>query len=142
MRDDIVNLGLITNLSAFEKPGQSDTVLLMGRSREGEQWTRLVTRGTAQALWFYLVRILFPRAAEQLTPRMATAALRDLDTPMVTTAVKVHGDETAQLIYVLGFGGRQNWLIHFTYEEGRELWASLEDVLNSVGGRLGGDRLP
>ena len=140
MIDNFEDSGTITNLSAFQKPGKSDTILLIGRAETGGQWTRVLTHGAATALWFYLVKILFPRAAGQLTPRMATAALRDADSPKVATMVRVRVNEETGMIEVGGIGGRHAWVIRFDHEEGYELWASLEGVLGTTG--TVGDHLP
>jgi hypothetical protein len=129
---EFIDLGLVSNLAVIKKPGTTEKLLFVGQSAQNERWVRIITHGAAQALWFHLTAILYPRAAEQITPRAATAVLRQPDAPTITTTFVVHHDEDNKVIRVRGIGGQPGWMIRFSTEEGYELWASLEDVLDAV----------
>lgn len=131
-KERVIDLGIVTNLAIIQKPGVSETLLIVGISEQVGRWARVMTRGAAQALWFHLTHILYPRAAVQITPRAATAALHHADAPTVTSFVEVKAQEEAKMITLRGLGGLQAWMVRFTNDEGHELWASLEKVLDSV----------
>ncbi len=131
-RHNLLDMGAVTNLSVVKKPGRSEALLLIGRSAHNRRWIRVITQGAAQALWFHLTHILFPRAAQQVTPRAATALFRKSDSPAITTMFEVFFREEEGSIYVRGLGSEQEWVIRFTLDEGHELWASLEKTLKSV----------
>lgn len=126
-----VDLGLVNSLSVAEKPGTEDRLMLMGSTTDAQRWMKVVTKGAAQTLWFYLTQILFPRAADQLTPRAATAMLTPVKKEEATASFLVKANEEREMILVQALGDPP-WKIYFSYEEGRELWASLEDILDAV----------
>jgi hypothetical protein len=128
----VIDLGIVTNLAIIQKPGASETLLIVGMSEMVGRWARVMTRGAAQALWFHLTHILYPRAAVQITPRAATAALRHTDAPTVTSFLEVKALEQEKIIAMRGLGGLEAWVVRFSYDEGHELWASLEKILDSV----------
>lgn len=128
----VVDLGIVTNLAIIQKPGVSETLLIVGMSETVGRWARVMTRGAAQALWFHLTYILYPRAAVQITPRAATAALSHAGAPTVTSFLEVKAQEPEKMILLRGLGGLEAWVVRFTYDEGHELWASLEKILDSV----------
>lgn len=128
----VVDMGFVTNLAVIKKPGANETLLVVGLSQSAGRWVRLMTRGAAQALWFHLTNILYPRAAGQITTRAQTAVLRKGEGPDVTSFFEVVSNQDRKLIRVRGIGGTAEWLIYFTYDEGYELWASLEKILNVV----------
>jgi hypothetical protein len=127
-----VDLGKVNNLAVIQKPGVSETLLMVGQS-QGGRWARIMTRGAAQTLWFHLTQILYPRAASQLTQRAQTAVLRKSDAPTITSFVEVFHMEDRHMIRLRGIGGVEEWLIYFDYEEAHELWAGLERILKVVG---------
>jgi hypothetical protein len=131
-KDRVIDLGIVTNLAIIQKPGVSETLLIVGMSETVGRWARVMTRGAAQALWFHLTHILYPRAAVQITPRAATAALHHGDAPTVTSFLEVKPIEEQKIIAVRGLGGQQAWVVHFSFDEGHELWASLEKILDAV----------
>ncbi len=128
----VIDLGIVTNLAIIQKPGVSETLLIVGRSETVGRWARVMTRGAAQALWFHLTHILYPRAAVQITPRAATAAFRHSDAPTITSFLEVKALEQEKIIAIRGLGGLEAWIVRFSYDEGHELWASLEKILDSV----------
>lgn len=130
--DDLTDLGMVNNLAIIKKPGSSKKLLVVGQSEQHDRWVRIITWGAAQTLWFHLTHILYPRAADQLTPRAATAMLSDPDSPTVTTSFAASYDEEKGVISVRGIGGQRPWVIRFPMHEGYELWASLEDILDAV----------
>lgn len=130
---EAANLGKASNLAIIKKPGSSERLLFVGMSGKAEKrWVRTISRGSAQTLWYHLTHILYPRAADQLTPRAQTALFSPEDMSKVTTGFFVASNDEKGLIYVRGVGGPAEWEIYFTKEEGYELWASLEDVLGAV----------
>ena len=131
-KQDMFDLGLVGNLAIIRKPSAPDKLLFVGTSQEHARWVRVITRGAAQTLWFHLTHILYPRAADQITPRAATAMLRPPDAPNLTTSFFVHHDKDKRMIKVQGIGSKLGWMMHFPMDEGYELWASLEDILDSV----------
>ena len=128
----VVDLGVATNLAIIQKPGVAETLLIVGLSEPVGRWARVMTRGAAQTLWFRLTHILYPRAAEQITPRAATAVFRRSDAPTVTSFLNVTEQKQEKTILVHGLGGQVEWKVRFSYEEGHELWASLERILDAV----------
>lgn|SRR5574341_1106627 len=126
------DLGMVTNLAVIQKPGVTENLLLVGMSEGAHRWARVLTRGASQALWYHLTHVLYPRAAGQITPRAATAVLRHADSPTVTSFVEISGNEEQQIVTMRGMGGQENWMVHFSYQEGQELWASLEKALDIV----------
>jgi hypothetical protein len=127
----LVDIGFVNNLTVIKKPGGSETLLIIGQSQSG-RWARVMTRGAAQTLWFHLTTALYPRAAEQITHRAQTAVLRRSTDPLITNFFEVTNNETRKMLRVRGLGGEEDWLIYFTYEDGYELWASLEKILDVV----------
>ena len=126
-----VDLGMVKSLSVTEKPGSDDRLMLMGSNSGEERWMKIVTKGAAQTLWFYLTQILFPRAADQITPRAATAMLTPVKNEDATASFLVKANEQHEMILVQALGDPP-WKMYFSYDEGRELWASLEDILDAV----------
>lgn len=132
MSDSRVNdLGFVNNLTVIRKPGASETLLLIGQSQAG-RWARVMTRGAAQTLWFHLTTILYPRAAGQITHRAQTAVLRRSTDPLITNFFEVTNNAERKQLRLRGLGGEEEWLIYFTYEDGYELWAALEKILDVV----------
>lgn len=127
----MVDLGFVNNLTVIKKPGASETLLLIGQAQSG-RWVRVMTRGAAQTLWFHLTTILYPRAAGQITHRAATAVLRRSTDPLITNFFEVTNYEDRKQIRLRGLGGEEEWLIYFTHEDGYELWAGLEKILDVV----------
>jgi hypothetical protein len=126
-----VDLGQVNNVAVIQKPGVSETLLMVGQAPSG-RWARIMTRGAAQALWFHLTQILYPRAAGQLTQRAQTAVLKKSDAPTITSFVEVFNVEDKQMIRLRGMGGIEEWVVYFNYDEAHELWAGLEKVLKVV----------
>lgn len=126
-----VDLGFVNNLTVIKKPGASETLLLIGQAQSG-RWVRVMTRGAAQTLWFHLTTILYPRAAGQITHRAATAVLRRSTDPLITNFFEVTNYEDRKQIRMRGLGGEEEWLIYFTHEDGYDLWAALEKILDVV----------
>jgi hypothetical protein len=131
MSEKVNDLGFVNNLTVIKKPGGSETLLLIGQSRNG-RWARVMTRGAAQTLWFHLTIILYPRAAGQITHRAQTAVLRRSTDPLITNFFEVTNNGELKQIRLRGLGGEEEWLIHFTHEDGYELWAALEKILDVV----------
>jgi hypothetical protein len=131
MSDKVNDLGFVNNLTVIKKPGGSETLLLIGQSQSG-RWARVMTRGAAQTLWFHLTIILYPRAAGQITHRAQTAVLRRSTDPLITNFFEVTNNAEHKQIRLRGLGGEEEWLIYFTHEDGYELWASLEKILDVV----------
>jgi hypothetical protein len=140
MTSEFVDMGLVTDLSAMQMPGNSNAVLISGTSPDHSRWVRVVTRGAAQVLWFRLAHILFPRAAEQITHRTSTAVLRSAAAPTITSSFEVLYEEEDEqegedaLIQVIGIGGIEEWCIRFSPESAKQLWTSLEKTLHMGGG--------
>jgi hypothetical protein len=131
MQNNYVDLGLVNNVAVMKKPGQTENFLMVGVSPSSGRWARVITRGAAQALWFHLTHILYPRAADTLTPRAATAVLRKADAPTVTSFFEVRNQEDHQRVQIHGMGGVEEWVILVSYDDGHELWASLENMLGT-----------
>ncbi|MBN1311860.1 MAG: hypothetical protein JXB30_10605 [Anaerolineae bacterium] len=131
-KSPIVDFGFATNLAVIQKPGISETLIIVGRSQLDKRWARIITWGAAQTLWFRLTHILYPRAAQQITPRAATAAFRRSDAPAITSFLNVTAKEQERVIMIHGLGGQVEWKTHFSYDEGHELWAALERILDAV----------
>jgi len=127
-----IDLGLVSNLAMIKKPGSEDLLMLVGQSQQSGRWVRIITRGAAQTMWFYLTNFLYPRAAAQLTPRAATAVLKPSDSPVVTPFLEVLNLEEKKIIRLHGVGSAEEWVAYFTHDEGFELWAALEKILNVV----------
>lgn len=132
MEQQPVDMGFVNNLAVIRKPGTDDVLMLVGQSKNAGRWVKTMTRGAAQALWFHLTQYLYPRAAEQLTPRAATAALRRNEAPNVAAFFEVLNNAEKKMIRVRGISSADQWVIYFTHDEGYELWAALEKILNSV----------
>lgn len=128
----IVDLGIASNLAVIQKPGISETLIIVGSSELVGRWSRVVTWGAAQTLWFRLTQLLYPRAAVQITPRAATAVFRPSEAPTVTSFLNVSAEEEGKIIKMHGFGGQTEWNVRLSYDEGHELWASLERILDAV----------
>lgn len=127
-----LDLGFVSNLAVIKRPGTDDLLMMVGQSQQAGRWVKVITRGAAQTMWFHLTTYLYPRAAAQLTPRAATAVLRKSESPVVTPFLEVSNLEDKKMIRVTGIGGAEEWVIHFSYDEGFELWAALEKILNVV----------
>ncbi len=127
-----VDLGFVSNLAVIRKPGSDELLMMVGQSQQGTRWVKIITRGAAQALWFHLTQYLYPRAAAQLTPRAATAVLRPSGSPTVTPFMEVSNLQDKKIIRVTGIGSAEDWVIYFSHDEGFELWAALEKILNVV----------
>src|SRR5689334_12256117 len=127
-----LDLGFVSNLAVIKKPGSDELLMMVGQSQQSGRWVRIITRGAAQTMWFHLTQFLSPRAAGQLTPRAATAVIRPSASPLVTPFLEVQNLEEKKLIRVHGIGGAEEWVVYFSYDEGFELWAALEKVLNVV----------
>lgn len=127
-----VDLGFVTNLAIIKKPGSDDLLMMVGQSEQAGRWVKVITKGAAQALWFHLTQYLYPRAAAQITPRAATAVLRPSSSPTVTPFMEATNFEDKKIVRVRGLGSLEEWVIYFTHEEGFELWAALEKMLNAV----------
>lgn len=127
-----IDLGLAKNIAIIRKPGTKDVLLFVGQSSDGERWVRTITFGAAQALWHYLTALLYPRAAHQLTQRAATAALTIPDSPTIVTTFAAQENKEKGLIEVRAIATEATWNLQFAKEEGYELWAALEDILDVV----------
>lgn len=134
MRDsyETADMGVVNNLAVIKKPGSTDRLLFVGQSKDHERWVRIITYGAAQSLWHYLTQLLYPRAADQLTPRAATAALVSPETPNVITTFVASLDEAQGVVNLRGIASGGVWMFKFSKEDGYELWASLEDILDAV----------
>jgi hypothetical protein len=121
-------LGVVTNLAFDEDPDHPDAFLLKFHSPKTEQKSLPITAGAARILWYYLTELLFPAAS--LTARVATANIAPSDSLSVVFAVQVEACQD-NLIDVVALSAVHGWQLHFTREEGSELWACLDQALRN-----------
>ena len=123
--------GLSTDLFVSRK--ESDhTLVLGGMGQEEKRWVHVMTQRAAQILWFRLTQLLYPDKAEMVTGLAATAPLRSMPGPSVTSHVEIvrSGDDQYTLV---GWILRNNWRVQLSELEARRLWAALDLALYPVG---------
>ncbi len=123
--------GVSSDLFVSRKP-EGETIILGGRGRDGNLWTRVLTRRAAQVLWFTLTGLLFPERAQTVTAIAVTAPLRNQKQPTVTSHVEVA--RTADgFVEVIGWAGTETWWVRLPEGEARSLWTKLDIALYPVG---------
>jgi hypothetical protein len=127
-------LGKVTNFKIGDNPNLHDTIRFSFRTADRQQHYFAMTTGAARLLWFALTYFLFPRAADQITKRAGTGAIRPAESLSVVFAVKTWQDEDAGLIVMEAINAVSGINIRFTPDEGHELWAALEEALHNVSG--------
>lgn len=122
-------IGLVNNFDVQDDPALSRLLIRCDSPRAGaiNFW---VTTGVAYHLWFNLTRMLFPRAANQLTPRMPTAMIQQPGDLHTVRAVRLFYDQNSRMIEVLGVNAVAGLQLQFSAHEGEELWTRLEDHLS------------
>lgn len=126
-------LGHVSNLSIRRNAHRPDTFLLGSVTAEGERIAIPITDGAARILWAQVTKILYPRAADQLTQRAETVARKLPGDPTVAYVISVKFRPEDGMIEVGGASRSSGWTMEFTRGEGDELWASLEHVFGHVG---------
>jgi hypothetical protein len=126
--------GLVTNLRVTEYPELSGTYMLAFYPADNERAMLLITEGVAQSIWSKLTKILYPRAAQQLTQRIRTVQNSGSRLPWVVTIVRLSLQEDGGPIQLNGVSRMEEWHFTFTLEEGEHLWVSLEGLFHNVDG--------
>jgi hypothetical protein len=124
--------GLVTNLKVTEYPELSNTYMLAFYPPDNERAMLLITEGVAQSMWSKLTKILYPRAAQQLTQRIRTVQNSGSRLPWVVTIVRLFVRESDNLIQLNGVSRMEEWTCAFTQEDGYHLWVSLEELFHNV----------
>jgi hypothetical protein len=126
--------GLVTNLTVAEYPELPNTFILNFYALDNERAMMLITEGVAQSMWSKLTKILYPRAAEQLTQRIPTVQSSGTRMPWVVSLVRLTVREGDGLIQLNGVSRTAEWACTFTQEDGYHLWVSLEELFHNVEG--------
>jgi hypothetical protein len=126
--------GLVTNLKVTEYPELPNTYMLVFYPEDNERAMLLITEGVAQSMWSKLTKILYPRAAGQLTQRIRTVKNSGSRLPWVITIVQLFVRGEDALIQLNGVSRMEEWHFTFTQEEGDHLWVSLEGLFRNVEG--------
>ena len=124
----------ITNLTVAEYSELPDTYMLTYYAPDDERAMLLITEGVAQAMWAELTKILYPRAADQLTQRVPTAQRAGTRLPWVINVARLFVREHDGLIQWNAVSRIEEWRFTFTQEEGERLWVSLEGLFHNVEG--------
>jgi hypothetical protein len=100
----------------------------------GDKVTLQANREALRGLWSHLTKILYPRAASQLTKRIGTVkAAHSKSDPDVTHRIVAYADESHPgLITISGYTKTIYWTAQIDHDAGGSLWTSLEDKLNEV----------
>lgn len=133
MASQFYNLGRITNPGISDAPGYSECLYLKASTLDGQRVVLLISDGAARMLWSALTKILYPRAADQLTQRAETAIAYRGTAPNVTHIMNAEYREEDDLIQVDGIGKMGGWTIGIEPDEGHNLWTELEDIFHNVG---------
>ena len=128
MRDDsFTELGLASDFSITENPDEPQTFLFTFQSENTGEESYLITAGVAKYIWFYLMRILFPRT-DQITARAPTMSLSAAMSLTVVFAAKVWQRKEDGLIEISAGSATVGWSIILTEEEAHNLRACLEQI--------------
>jgi hypothetical protein len=123
---------LVTNLTIAEYAELPDTFMLTYYAPDNERAMLLITEGVAQAMWSELTKILYPRAAEQLTGRAPTAQRSGTRLPWVINVARLFVRGEDGLIQWNAVSRIEEWRFTFTWQEGEHLWVSLEELFHNV----------
>jgi hypothetical protein len=134
-RQCIHEKGLVTNLKVTEYVELANTYMLAFYPADNERTMLLITEGVAQSMWSKLTKILYPRAAGQLTQRIRTVKNSGSRLPWVLTIVRLRTQECNELIELCGVSRMEEWHLTFTQEDSYHLWVSLEELFHSVESR-------
>jgi hypothetical protein len=134
MSQENYDLGIVTSLDVSADGEDPDIFWLVAHTGEGERVGLKVTEGVARTLWAQLTKILYPRAADQLTQRAETVVRSRVGEPSITHLINTVFKPDDELIEVSGLSRAYWWTMYFTPAEGDELWAVLEDIFGAVGG--------
>lgn len=125
--DFIVSLGEVRNLSVTKKPNVPDMVDFHFYTADEVRRGFSLTVGAARTLWYRLTEILYPSAAQQLTPRAATATVRPASPLTVAFAASVQMLEAPKRLEITVVSATQGWSMEISVEDGYDLWAYLSD---------------
>jgi len=107
--------------------------LLTARTEGDDSAALLATEEALRSLWAHLTKLLYPRAGDQLTERIATVK-RDKDDapPEVAYSVTAHRNSPDGPIILSGVTRERVWSMQISTETGDDLWTTLEDMLDQV----------
>jgi hypothetical protein len=112
----------------------AELYLLILTPMAGDKVTLPASREALRGLWSHLTKILYPRAADQLTKRIETVKAEKGEAPPdVTRRIVAYADEAHPgLITLSGYTKSTYWTVQVDQGAGENLWTSLEDKLNQV----------
>ncbi|MBN1313352.1 MAG: hypothetical protein JXB30_18240 [Anaerolineae bacterium] len=125
-----IELGSITNLHITETPDDPDKYTLHFHTAGGDKQQCLFSEGGIRLLWHFLTQTLYPRAADSLTSKSATAEQRVTSSTSAIYLVRV-ADRDGE-IEITGASAVGRWRFRVSHDDGHELWTLLEDVLQNV----------
>ena len=125
---------LVTNLAVAEYAELPNTFMLTYYAPDDARAMLLITEGVAQSMWAELTKILYPRAADQLTQRVNTAQRSGTRLPWVINVARLFVREDDGLIQWNAVSRIEEWRFTFTQQEGEHLWVSLEGLFHNVDG--------
>jgi hypothetical protein len=128
-----VDLGIVSNPQVREYDEQATVYQLNVTTSHKGVVTLQVSKSALRSLWSYLTKILYPRAADQLTERVSTVTRRKNVPPDITYMITADEDESqAGMIVVQGLVAKASWSMRLDRETGDALWVALEDLLDRV----------
>jgi hypothetical protein len=111
---------------------QIDVLTLTGVNTAGN-WSHLMTRRAAHALWYRLTWELFPEKSARVTSMAATAPLRPPKDGQIVTQVEVIHQVEWQRLSVIGWNTAARWRFEMDDRNARQLWAALDVALYPAG---------
>src|SRR5574341_1855353 len=131
--DQHVDLGVVSNPQVRKHDEQATVYQLSVTTAHKGAVTLQVSKRALRSLWSYLTKILYPRAADQLTERVSTVTRRKNVPPDITYMITADEDEAHEgMIVVQGLVAKASWSMHLDRESGDALWVALEDLLDRV----------
>jgi hypothetical protein len=124
----VEKIGTVTNLTVTRDSDNPDIFILKFQPSTTDIMNVPMTELVARQLWFYLTKFLFPGAAPQLTSRAETAGVVPPSSMSVAFTVMIveRKDQMIEVVMASATGG---WSMHFSRDDGADLWASLEHLL-------------
>jgi frataxin-like iron-binding protein CyaY len=128
------DLGQVQRIDVLDEDADAELYRLTLAQESGSKVVLRASREALRELWSHLTKILYPRAADQLTDRIATVKKQKDSFPEdVSYSVVAYAHDTdPDKIVVSGSARNGNWKAWISHATGGSLWTSLEDRLNQV----------
>lgn len=129
-----IDLGVVQQVNVRSVPAEPGTYVLILSPLDYKTKTVRINEEALRSLWSHLTKILYPRAASQLTDRIDTVIRNFSGLPQnltyITTATPDRNSVDKVIISGLARAGSWNFMLTRTTAE--DLWITLEELLDQV----------